>query len=110
MFGKKNQNAGGIAEAGKPKEKPMSPRDALIDKLTLMAPGQEIVFRLAPMYGPELVVVEVGKDSHDRPRYAVATAEASNGKPGQKRNHVWDSGNAKSIAAWIITRDGKELA
>jgi len=106
MFGKKSKNAAGEAGAGKPK----SPRDILIDKFEQLAPGQEIAFRLPEMYGPEIIVVAANKDFPGKGhRFAVLGATPVDGKPGPKRNTIWEVNKPKPIADWLTTRSCEQL-
>lgn len=112
MFGKKLLKGSGTSEVGvtAPKAKPKSPRDALTDKIAELAPGQEITFRLPPIYGSELIVVEANKDYPVKGhRFAVASADLVDGKPGQNRKHIWESDKPKPIADWIIIRNGEHI-
>jgi hypothetical protein len=112
MFGKKKLKAFGTAE-GAPvtvKAKPQSPRDVLIDRLEHLAPGQEIGFRLPPMYGPDLIVVEAEKDYPAKGhRYAVASTDPVDGKPGPNRRYIWRSNKSKPVVAWIMIRSGEMI-
>jgi hypothetical protein len=112
MFGKRLLKGGGSSEVGATnlKAKPKSPRDALAEKIAQLAPGQTMAFRLPPMYGPEIIVVDANKDYPGKGRkYAVATAEPVDGKPGRIIGHIWDSDNPKPVAAWIVLRSGEQI-
>lgn len=103
MFGKK----GGVAE----KQKPQSPQAVLIQKIEQLGPGQQLMFRLAEMYGPEIIIVEVKKDYAGKGhKYAVLGSPPVDGKPGPKRNTIWETGNSKAIAAWLLGREAKPYA
>jgi len=98
MFGRKE---GAVAR----KE---SPQAALIEQIEKLAPGQELMFRLAEMYGPEIIMVGVRKDYAGKgPKYAVVGSPPVDGKPGPARNTIWETGNPKAIASWLLGRDAK---
>jgi hypothetical protein len=103
MFGKKT----GTEEKGKPQ----SPLAILIEKIDRLAPGQQLMYRLAEMYGPEIIIVEAKKDYAGKgPKFAVIGSPPVNGKPGPSRNTIWETGKAKAIAVWLQGRDAQPYA
>jgi hypothetical protein len=91
MFGKKSKEAG----AGKPKK----PRDILTDEIDQLAPGQQMMFRLQEIYGPEIIIIDAKKDYQGKGhRYAVIASPPVDGKPGPIRNTMWETSKAKAIA------------
>jgi hypothetical protein len=87
------------------KEKPKNPIAALTEQIDQMGPGQQLMFRLAEMYGPEIIIVEVKKDYAGKGhKYAVIGSPPVNGKPGPTRNTIWETSKAKAIAAWLVGR------
>ena len=93
------------------KDKAQSPLDSLIDRIEQMGPGQQLMYTLAAMYGPEIIIVEVKKDYAGKgPKYAVIASPPVNGKPGPTRNTIWETGKAKAVAKWLLGRDAKPLA
>jgi len=103
MFGKKT----GAEEKGKPQ----SPLAILIEKIDQLAPGQQLMYRLAEMYGPEIIIVEAKKDYAGKgPKFAVIGAPPVDGKPGPKRNTIWEAGKAKAVASWLLGRDAQPYA
>lgn len=100
MFGKKSDA---------PKTK--SPLNALIEAIDQLGPGQQLMYKLAEMYGPEVIIVEAKKDFDGKGhKYAVIGSPPVNGKPGPQRNTIWETGKPKAIAAWLLGRDAKPLA
>jgi len=103
MFGKKT----GVDAKGKPQ----SPLAVLIEKIDQLAPGQQLMYRLAEMYGPEIIIVEVKKEyAGTGPKFSVIGSPPVDGKPGPKRNTIWETSKAKAIAAWLVGRDAKPYA
>jgi len=100
MFGKKT--------GADVKEQKQSPRAALIDKIDQLAPGQQLMYRLAEMYGPEIIVVEVKEEFAGKgPKFSVLGVPPVDGKPGPKRNTIWETSKAKAVAIWLLGRDAK---
>jgi hypothetical protein len=117
MFGNKAKMKGGAgsdgmpADAQKAKEKLKTPKDLLIEKLEQIAPGTEIAFRLPEMYGPEIIVVAGNKDYPAKGhRFAVLGATPVDGKPGPKRNTIWEVSKPKPIADWLLMRSATDLS
>jgi len=107
MFGKKAKDS--VAEGGA--GKPQSPRDLLIDKFEQLTPGQEIAFHLPEMYGPEIIVVAANKDYPGKGhRYAVQSANPVDGRPGAKRNTIWEASKTRPIADWLVLRNAEQLS
>lgn len=94
------------------KVKAKSPRDVLIEKIDQMTPGQELWYRLSPMYGKDLIVVLANKDFPGKriSRYAVQGADDIDGKPGPKRRTYWESNKAKPVALWLIGRTAELIS
>ncbi len=93
------------------RDKAQSPLNILIDKLDQMGPGQQLMYTLAQMYGPEIIIVEVKKDYAGKgPKYSVIGSPPMNGRPGPARNTIWETSKAKAIAKWLLGRDAKPLA
>jgi hypothetical protein len=100
MFGKKSEST-----------KAKSPLHALIEAVEQLAPGQQLMYKLAEMYGPEIIIVEAKKDFDGKGhKYAVIGSPPVNGKPGPQRNTIWETSKAKAIAAWLLGRDSRPLA
>ena len=100
MFGKKSDA---------PKTK--SPLNALIETIDQLGPGQQLMYKLAEMYGPEIIIVEVKKDFNGKGhKYAVLGSPPVNGRPGPQRNTIWETSKPKAIAAWLLGRDSKPFA
>ncbi len=92
-------------------EKPKNPVVALVEQLDKLAPGQQLLFRLAEMYGPEIIIVEVKKDYAGKgPKFAVVGSPPVNGKPGPSRHTIWETGKAKAVAKWLVGRDSVPFA
>ncbi len=101
MFGKKAAGAGSA--------KPRKPRDVLTGEIDQLTPGQELLFRLPEMYGPEIIIVEVKKDYQGKgPRFSVIGARPVDGKPGPVRNTIFQLSKAKAIADWLILRSAQK--
>jgi len=110
MFGKKSKNSSAEAGSAIPKAKAQSPRDILTDKLDQLTPGQQIIFHLPEMYGPEIIIVEAKKDYQGKGhRYGVIASTPVDGKPGPKRNTIWETGKPKAIADWLVVRNAQQL-
>ncbi len=109
MFGKKAKGAGTAEpQAAARKAKPQSVRDTFTEKIDQLTPGQEVAFRLPPIYGSELIVVEANKDYPAKGhRYSLASADPVDGKPGQNRKHLWETDKPRTLAAWIVDRSGE---
>jgi hypothetical protein len=117
MFGSKAKMKGGAGSDGVPvgavkaTGKPKSPKELLIEKLENIAPGTEIAFHLPEMYGPEIIVIAGNKDYPAKGhRFAVQGAAPVDGKPGPKRNTIWEVNKAKAIADWLMLRSATELS
>jgi hypothetical protein len=116
MFGNKAKMKGGAGSDGVPvggektKQKPKSPKELLIERLEQIAPGTEIAFHLPEMYGPEIIVVAGNKDYPAKGhRFAVLSAAPVDGKPGPKRNTIWEVNKSKAVADWLAMRSATEL-
>jgi hypothetical protein len=100
VFGKKSDS---------PKKK--SPLDALIEAIDQLGPGQQLLYKLGEMYGPEIIIVEVKKDFNGKGhKYSVIGSPPVNGKPGPQRNTIWETGKAKAIASWLLLRVAEPFA
>ena len=103
MFGKKSKEAG----AAKPKK----PRDILTDEIDQLAPGQQMMFRLPELYGPEIIIIDARKDYQGKGhRYAVIASPPVDGKPGPIRNTMWATSKPKAVADWLIVRSAQKYA
>lgn len=110
MFGRKLMKGGGSSGVGA-RARPKSPRDVLIERIEQVTPGQEVAFRLPPIYGSDIIVVEANKDYPGKGhKFAVASADPVEGKPGPNRRHIWEADKAKPIADWILARNGEPIA
>ncbi len=93
------------------KETPKNPLAALIAQIEQLGPGQHLLFRLAEMYGPEIILVEVKKDYAGKgPKFSVIGSPPVDGKPGPSRHTIWETSNAKAVAKWLIGRDSVPYA
>jgi len=115
MFGNKMKLKGGVSPsavgAGKPQAKPKSPREQMLEALEGLAPGTEMSFRLAEMYGPEIIVVAAGKEyPANGHRFAVLGAPPVDGKPGPRRNTIWEANKVKPVADWLLLRSAIRLS
>jgi hypothetical protein len=100
MFGKKSDA---------PKAK--SPLDALIETIDQLGSGQQLMYKLSEMYGPEIIIVEAKKDFNGKGhKYAVLGSPPVNGKPGPQRNTIGEPSKPKAISAWLLGRDAKPFA
>jgi hypothetical protein len=98
---------GGNESMGKEK----SPLDILIDQFDQMGPGQRLMYTLAPMYGPEIIIVEANKDADGKQaKFAVVASPPVDGKPGPARHTIWETNKAKAIAKWLLGRNAKPFA
>ncbi len=93
------------------KEKAKNPVAALIEQIDQLGPGQQLMFRLAEMYGPEIILVEVKKDYAGKgPKFSVIGAPPVDGRPGAARHTIWETGHAKAIAKWLVGRESVPFA
>ncbi len=93
------------------KEKAKNPVVALIEQIDRLGPGQQLTFRLAEMYGPEIILVEVKQDYAGKgPKFSVVGSPPVDGKPGPNRHTIWETGNAKAVAKWLVGRDAAPYA
>ncbi len=105
MFGKKSKDDASGPGSAKPKK----PRDVLTEEIDRLAPGQQLLFRLPEMYGPEIIIVEVKKDFEGKgPRFSVIGSPPVDGKPGPIRNTIFQLSKAKAIADWLIMRSAQK--
>ncbi len=104
MFGKKSKDDAAGAQ------KPRKPRDILTEQIDQLAPGQQMMFRLNEMYGPDIIIVEAKKDYQGKgPRYSVIGSPPVDGKPGPIRNTIWEPSKAKPIVDWLIMRSAQQI-
>jgi hypothetical protein len=105
MFGKKAKDDAAGAGSAKPKK----PRDALTDEIDQLTPGQQLLFRLPEIYGPEIIIIDAIKDYQGKgPRFSMIASPPVDGKPGPTRNTMWQSSKAKAIADWLIMRSAQK--
>lgn len=95
----------------KSKEKGKSPKDELIENLEQLTPGQEALFHLGEVYGPEIIIVRANADYPGRGhRYAVIGSPPVDGRPGPTRNTIWEANKAKPVAEWLLMRAATPFA
>lgn len=90
-----------------PREKKLSPKEVIINKIEQLTPGQALCYKLPETYGGGLAVVELNPQYPQKgKRYVMSTEELVDNKPSGKRRRLWDSDKPKDLAAWIIDRNG----
>jgi hypothetical protein len=93
------------------KEKAKNPVGALIEQIDKLGQGQQLMFRLAEMYGPEIIIIEVKKDYAGKgPKFSVIGAPPVDGRPGAARHTIWETGHAKAVAKWLVGRESVPFA
>lgn len=91
----------------KPREKKLSPKEVIINKIEQLIPGQALCYKLPETYGGGLAAVELNPQYPQKgKRYVMSTEELVDNKPSGKRRRLWDSDKPKGLAAWIIDRNG----
>jgi len=90
-----------------PREKKISPKEAIINKIEQLTPGQALRYKLPETYGGGLAVIELNPQYPQKgKRYFMSTEELIDNKPSGKKRRLWDSDKPKELAAWIIDRNG----
>lgn len=91
-----------------PKVKQLSPKEQLTGKISQLAPGESVVYTLADTFGGGLAIVELNtKFPGNGKKYVMVMETLVNGQPSGKKNVLWDSGNPKDMANWILDRSGR---
>ena len=104
MFWKKKQTE------AKPKAKKLSPAEILVSRLEQLSLGQSLVYRLAKVYGGDLVIVDLNPryPNKGQRKYRMSTERLVDGKPcGQ--TILWYFEKPKNLAKWILERNGVPL-
>ena len=113
MFWKKKQeekNASPETSAAHPKagkQKQLSPKAQLAQKIEQLKDGEEMAFRLSETFGGWLSTVVCNPEhSKNSKRFLIYTETFVDDKPSGKRHLLWSSNQPKDIAEWMLNRDG----
>jgi hypothetical protein len=88
------------------KIKKYSPEDILQAKITALVPGQTLLFKINPKWGANFAIVEMNMSSpQNGKKYLLGMQDNANLTDG-KKEYIFDSDDALSIAKSIITREG----
>ena len=100
MFGLKSDSA--------VKEKKLSPKDAMAQRIDAVAAGSELVFKLGQIYVKPFITVTVNPDYPGKGKKYIIFQEAADteAKPSGKRGKFWETSNSKEIAGWVLEREG----
>jgi len=90
------------------KEKKLSPKDAMAQKIDAIAAGSELVFKLGQIYVKPFITVSVNPEYPGKGKKYIIFQEAagSDAKPSGKRGKFWETNNSKEIAGWVLEREG----
>ena len=95
------------ANSGSPtKEKKLSPKDAMAQKIDSIAGSTEMVFKLGQIYVKPYITVALNPETGKKKFLVFQEAAGDNGKPSGKRGKFWETNNAKEIAGWVLEREG----
>ena len=105
------------AEAGKPetkavattvKVKKLSPKDVMRQQIEQLSAEEVLRYKLPDTYGGGLAIVELNpKYPKKGKKYIISTDKLIDGKPANKKSHLFDGDNPKGIANWILERAGE---
>ncbi|MBN1857117.1 MAG: hypothetical protein JW846_09215 [Dehalococcoidia bacterium] len=104
MFGHKEKDTVQVKE----KEKKLSPKDLMIQKLDALESGKDILFKLGGIYVKPFISVTRNAEYPGKGKKFIAFQEGAgpDGKPVGKSSKFFDTNSAKDIASWVIEREG----
>ena len=86
----------------------MSAKDIIADRIEQLKQGEAVSYKLTETFGGGLAVIELNPKYPGKGRkYILSTEEIVNGSPSGKRRSLWDSDKPRSLAEWVIAREGK---
>ena len=90
-----------------PKVKQLSRKEQLTGRISQLIHGESVVYTLADTFGGGLAMVEPNPEfPGSGKKYIMVMETLVNGQPSGKRHVLWDSGNPKDMANWILDRSG----
>jgi hypothetical protein len=122
MFWKKKQvTAAQVVEGTAPAEqtapekkkkvKPLTPKEIMAKQIEQIEGTQTAEFRLPQDRGGWLVSVGLNPQYPTKgKKYVMIADRMTDGKPGKDKGVLWESNNAKDMAAWVIDRNGELVA
>ncbi len=90
------------------KEQKLSPKEFMAQQVDHLENGQDLTFKLGPIYKKPFVVVTRNPNYPGKgKKFSVSQDDATpDGRPSGSRGTFFDTNNAKDVASWVVDRGG----
>jgi len=90
------------------KEKKLSPKDMMAQKMEELETGKELMFKLGQIYVKPYITVLHNPEHPGKGKKFITYQDGvgSDGKPAGKRGQFWETDKSRDIASWIMEREG----